>query len=240
MVQNQKSLARPIEMEGVGLHSGKQVRLRVLPAEADSGIAFVRRDAGNAVVPASYRLLNGGNLSTTLSRGSVQVATVEHLLSALHGMSIDNARIELDGPEVPIVDGSALPFIRLFREAGLRSLGRARRFLTLTRPVRVKVGEKEILALPDNTFQATYGIDFPHTAIRAQTVSIEVSEETYGDTIAPARTFCLLQDVEAMRRSGLALGGSLENAPVVGEDGGLNGWLGVPDEFARHKVLGLA
>ena len=239
MVQNQKSLARPIEMEGVGLHSGKQVRLRVLPAEADSGIVFVRNDAGNALVPASHRLLNGGNLSTTLSRGSVQVATVEHLLSALHGMSIDNARVELDGPEVPIVDGSALPFVRLFQEAGLRSLGKARRFLTLTRPVRVKAGEKEILALPDNAFHATYGIDFPHTAIGAQTVSIEVREETYADSIAPARTFCLLQDVEAMRRSGLALGGSLENALVVGENGVMNGSLRFPDEFVRHKVLDL-
>ena len=132
MAQNQKSLARPIEIEGVGLHTGKTVRLRILPAEADSGIVFVRRDAGNAEVPASHRLLNDGNLSTTLSRGPVLVATVEHLLSALHGMSVDNARIELDGPEVPILDGSALPFVSLFREAGLRSLGRARRFLTPT------------------------------------------------------------------------------------------------------------
>jgi UDP-3-O-[3-hydroxymyristoyl] N-acetylglucosamine deacetylase len=239
MAQNQKSLIRTVEMEGVGLHTGKTVRLRVLPAEADSGIVFVRRDAGNTEVPASHRLLNGGNLSTTLSRGPVSVATVEHLLSALHGMSIDNARIELDGPEVPIVDGSALPFVRLFEEAGLRSLGRPRRFLTLTRPVRVRAGEKEILALPDNVFQATYGIEFPRTAIGAQTVSIEVSEDTYAESIAPARTFCLLRDVEAMRRSGLALGGSLDNALVVGDDGVLNGSLRFPDEFARHKVLDL-
>jgi UDP-3-O-[3-hydroxymyristoyl] N-acetylglucosamine deacetylase len=239
MVQNQKSLARAIELEGVGLHSGKMVRLRVLPAEADSGLVFVRRDAADAEIPASHRFLNGGNLSTTLSRGSVQVATVEHLLSALRGMSIDNARIELDGPEVPILDGSALTFVRLFREAGLRSLGKARRFLTLTRPVRVKAGEKEILALPDNIYQATYGIDFPQTPIGAQTISIEVSEEDYAETIAPARTFCLLRDVEAMRRSGLALGGSLENALVVSEEGVMNGSLRFPDEFVRHKVLDL-
>ena len=239
MAQNQKSLARSVEVQGVGLHSGKRVRLRVLPSGADSGIVFVRRDAGNSPIPASHRLLNGGNLSTTLSRGSVFVATVEHLLSALHGMSIDNARIEIDGPEIPILDGSSLPFVQMFREAGLRSLGKARRFLTLTRPVRVKAGEKEILALPDNLFQATYAIDFPHTVIGAQTVSIEVSEETYDDSIAPARTFCLLRDVEAMRRSGLGLGGSLDNALVVGDDGVLNGSLRFPDEFARHKVLDL-
>jgi UDP-3-O-[3-hydroxymyristoyl] N-acetylglucosamine deacetylase len=239
MAQNQKSLARPVELEGVGLHTGERVRLRMLPSEADSGITFVRRDAGNAELPASHRLLNGGNLSTTLSRGPVLAATVEHLLSALHGMSIDNARIEMDGPEVPILDGSALPFVQLIREAGLRSLGRPRRFVTLTRPVRVKAGEKEILALPDNVFRASYGIDFPRTAIGAQTVSIEVSDETYDDAIAPARTFCLLRDVEAMRSSGLALGGSLENALVVGEDGVLNGSLRFPDEFARHKILDL-
>lgn len=239
MAQNQKSLARAIELEGVGLHSGRMVRLRVLPAEADSGIVFVRVDAGNAEIPATHRNLNGGNLSTTLARGPVQVATVEHLLSALRGMSIDNARIELDGPEVPILDGSALTFVRLFREAGLRSLAKARRFLTLTRPVRVRAGEKEILALPDNIYQATYGIDFPQTPIGAQSVSIEIREDDYPEAIAPARTFCLLRDVEAMRRSGLALGGSLENALVVGENGVMNGSLRFPDEFVRHKVLDL-
>jgi UDP-3-O-[3-hydroxymyristoyl] N-acetylglucosamine deacetylase len=239
MAQNQRTLARPMEVEGVGLHSGRLVRLRVLPAEADSGIVFVRSDEGEAEIPASHRLLNDGNLSTTLSRGTVAVATVEHLLSALQGLAIDNVRIELDGPEVPILDGSALPFVVLILEAGIRSLGKPRRFLTLTRPVRVKAGEKEILALPDNVFQATYAIDFPHTAIGSQTVSVEVSEQTYADAIAPARTFCLLRDVEAMRRSGLALGGSLDNALVVGEDGVLNDALRFPDEFARHKVLDL-
>jgi len=219
MAQTQRTLARTAEVEGVGLHSGRRVRLRVGPAEADSGIVFRRSDTGNAELAASHRFLNDGNLSTTLSSGSVVVATVEHLLSALHGLSIDNARIELDGPEVPILDGSALPFVTLVREAGIRSLGKARRFLTLTRPVRVKAGEKEILALPDNAFQTTYAIDFPDTAIGSQTVSAEVSEHTYADEIAPARTFCLLRDVEAMRRSGLALGGSLDNALVVGEIG---------------------
>jgi UDP-3-O-[3-hydroxymyristoyl] N-acetylglucosamine deacetylase len=239
VAQKQKTLARPVEIEGVGLHSGASVCVRVIPAEADAGILFIRRDLANATLPATHAFLSGGNLSTTLSRGPVEVATVEHLLSALRGLAIDNVRIEVDGPEVPILDGSSLPFVQAFRRAGLRSLGKARRFLTLTRPVRVKSGEKEILALPDNQFQATYAIDFPHTAIGAQTVSIEVDDETYDRTIAPARTFCLLRDVEAMRRSGLALGGSLENALVVGDDGVLNGSLRFPDEFVRHKVLDL-
>src|SRR5262249_45513758 len=192
-----------------------------------------------ASVPVSHRFLSPGSLSTTLSRGSIMVATVEHLLSSLHGLSIDNARIEIDGPEVPILDGSSAPFVQAIRDAGVRSLGRARRFLTLTRPVHVKAGEKEILALPDNLFQATYAIDFPQTVIGAQSVSLEVNEETYDGEIAPARTFCLMRDVEAMRRSGLALGGSLDNALVVGDDGVMNGSLRFPDEFVRHKVLDL-
>ncbi len=239
MAQNQKTLAGPVDIEGVGLHSGRRVALRILPGEAGSGIVFVRRDLDQAVIPASYRLLNGSNFSTTLSRGPVVVATVEHLLSALQGLSIDNARIEMDDAEVPILDGSALPFVDRIREAGTRSLGRPRRFLALTRPVRVTEGDKEILALPDNAFQATYAIDFAHPVIGAQSVTTEVTEESYIESIAPARTFCLLRDVEAMRRSGLALGGSLDNALVVGEDGVLNGSLRFPDEFARHKVLDL-
>jgi UDP-3-O-[3-hydroxymyristoyl] N-acetylglucosamine deacetylase len=239
VAQNQKTLAGPVEIEGVGLHSGKRAWLRILPSEAGSGIVFVRIDEGRAELPASHRLLGGSNFSTTLSRGSVVVATVEHLLSALHGMSIDNARIELNGPEVPILDGSARPFVDRIREAGVRSLPKLRRFLTLTRPVRVKSGDREILAIPDNALRATYAIDFPHPVIGYQTVATEVAEEAYVESIAPARTFCLLRDVEAMRRSGLALGGSLDNAVVVGDDGVLNGSLRFPDEFARHKVLDL-
>lgn len=239
MAQNQRTLAGAVEIEGVGLHSGKRIGLRILPAEADSGIVFVRIDAGRTEIRASHRFLGASNYSTSLCRGPVVVATVEHLLSALHGLSIDNARIELNGPEVPILDGSARPFVDRIREAGVRTLPKARRFLTLTRPVRVHAGEREILAIPDNALHATYAIDFPHPVIGYQTVAAEITEEAYVETIAPARTFCLLRDVEAMRRSGLALGGSLDNALVVGDDGVLNGSLRFPDEFARHKVLDL-
>ena len=228
MAQTQKTLAEPVEIDGVGLHSGRRVALRILPGDAGSGIVFVRRDLDGAEIPASYRLLNGSNFSTTLSRGPVVVATVEHLLSALQGLSIDNARIEMDDAEVPILDGSALPFVDRIREAGTRSLGKPRRFLALTRPVRVKAGDTEILALA--LICGSEGL---------LAVTTEVTEESYIESIAPARTFCLLRDVEAMRRSGLALGGSLDNALVVGEDGVLNGSLRFPDEFARHKVLDL-
>lgn len=239
MAENQRTLAAPVDIEGIGLHSGKPISLRILPADADHGIVFVRVDLGGTEIRASYRHLGASNYSTSLRAGSVVVATVEHLLSALHGLAIDNARIELDGPEVPILDGSARPFVDRILEAGIRSLSRPRRFLTLTRPVRVQSGEREILAIPDNVLQATYAIDFPHPVIGYQMVATEIDQETYIESIAPARTFCLLRDVEAMRRAGLALGGSLDNALVVGDDGVLNGSLRFPDEFARHKVLDL-
>lgn len=239
MAENQRTLAASVEIEGIGLHSGKRIALRILPAEADSGIVFVRVDLGRVEIRASHRHLAASSYSTSLSLGSAVVATVEHLLSALHGLKIDNARIELDGPEVPILDGSARPFVDRIREAGIRSLSRPRRFLTLTRPVRVRSGEREILAIPDNMLKATYAIDFPHPVIGYQMVDAEIDEQTYVESIAPARTFCLLRDVEAMRRAGLALGGSLDNALVVGDDGVLNGSLRFPDEFARHKVLDL-
>jgi UDP-3-O-[3-hydroxymyristoyl] N-acetylglucosamine deacetylase len=232
-------VVRPVETAGVGLHSGSEVRLRILPNDPDGGLVFVRLDRNGAQIPASYRLLNGTVYSTSLCRGADGVKTVEHVLSALHGLGIDNARIEIDGPEVPIMDGSATPFVDLIREAGVRSQRRKRRYLTLTRPVRVKEGDRQILALPANDFQATYAIDFPHPSIGRQAVRLAITEETYVASVAPARTFCLLRDVEAMRRDGLALGGSLENALVVGDDGPLNGALRFPDEFVRHKVLDL-
>lgn len=235
----QKTLAGPAQCRGIGLHTGALSRLRLLPAGPDAGIVFRRTDLGDAEIPASWKLLNGTSLSTTLSRGPVSVATVEHILSALHGMGIDNARIDLDGPEVPILDGSAAPFVELIRSAGVRSLDRARRFMTLNRPVRVKDGDKEILALPANDLWTSYVIDFPHPAIGCQSVDQAIDETIYAEAIAPARTFCLLRDVEAMRRAGMARGGSLDNAVVVGEDGIMNGALRLPDEFVRHKVLDL-
>lgn len=235
----QKTLAGPVECEGVGLHSGAPARLRLVPADPGTGLVFARTDLGGVTVPASWKLLNGTSLSTTLSRGGIAVATVEHVLSALHGLGIDNARIDVDGPEIPIMDGSAAPFVALIHQTGVRTLDQPRRFLTLNRPIRVREGEKEILAIPSNELQATYAIDFPHPAIGYQAVEERIDEATYASSIAPARTFCLLRDVEAMRRAGLVRGGSLENAVVVGDEGVLNGALRLPDEFVRHKVLDL-
>jgi len=239
-MQSQRTVARAIDIEGIGLHTGVASRLRILPDDTDRGIVFVRRDLDDAEVPAAVEhLVEGGGLSTTLARGPAVVVTVEHILSALRGLGVDNARIEVDGPEIPIMDGSARPFVEMLRAVGLRVQGKSRRYLTLTKPVSVKQGDKAILALPANDLHATYAIEFPHPAIGSQVVATSLDEEAYVAGIAPARTFCLLKDVEAMRRRGLALGGSLDNALVLSDDGVLNDSLRFSDEFVRHKVLDL-
>ncbi len=239
VMEGQRTLAQPVEIEGVGLHSGSPTRLSILPSGPDKGIVFVWGDRGGLEIPASHRYLKGSSLATTLSRGSASVSTVEHLLSALHGLGVDNARIELHGSEVPILDGSASPFAEPILAAGLRTLRVPRRYLTLTRPISASLGDKEILALPANDLQVTYAIDFPHSAIGYQALTARITESAYASSIAPARTFCLLRDVEEMQRAGLAQGGSLANAVVVGDDGVLNRSLRFPDEFVRHKVLDL-
>jgi len=239
LVENQRTLADRVEIEGVGLHTGRAAHLTILPAAADQGILFARSDRDGLEIPASHRFLRDTSLATTLARGKETISTVEHVLSALHGLGIDNARIEIDGPEVPILDGSSLPFVEPILQVGMATLPAPRRYLTLRRPIAVGHPGKEILALPANTLEVTYAIDFPHAAIGYQAVTARVSESAYASSIAPARTFCLLRDVEAMQRSGLARGGSLANAVVVGDNGVLNRSLRFPDEFVRHKVLDL-
>jgi UDP-3-O-[3-hydroxymyristoyl] N-acetylglucosamine deacetylase len=239
VAESQRTVRDAIAIEGVGLHSGLPARVVIQPAPGDHGLLFICRDRGGAMIPATHPHLTGSSFATSLARGEARVLTVEHLLSALHGLGVDNARLEIDGPEVPILDGSARPFVEAILSAGLRAQARPRRYLGLRRPIAFARGDKEILALPANEFQFTYAIEFPHDAIGYQAVTASHTPETYAASIAPARTFCLLRDVEAMKRAGLALGGSLENAVVVGEEGVINRPLRFPDEFVRHKVLDL-
>lgn len=199
----------------------------------------MRRDLGGITIPAAHRYLQDSSYATTLGRDTAEVATVEHLLSALHGLGIDNAVVEVDGAEIPILDGSALPFVEAVHSVGRRRQGVRRRYLGLQKPISIRSGERSILALPSNELRITYAIDFPHSAIGYQVWSARLDRKSFVSAIAPARTFCLLRDVEAMQNAGLALGGSLDNAIVVGEDGVLNESLRFPDEFVRHKVLDL-
>ncbi len=181
----------------------------------------------------------GINYATGLSRDAVSVETVEHLLAALVSLGIDNVVVELNSPEVPIMDGSAAPFIYLIQEAGVKELSKSRRYLKVLRPMSLTRGDKRIAVFPSDHFKVTYSISFDHPLLRHQARTMRVNEQAFVDEIAPARTFGFLKEVEMLRQQGLALGGSLENAIVIGDTGVLNNALRFEDEFVRHKILDL-
>jgi UDP-3-O-[3-hydroxymyristoyl] N-acetylglucosamine deacetylase len=233
----QRTLRRPISCVGIGLHSGNKVTLSLKPAAADFGIRFRRTDIGHLEVPATVHNLAGIQLATGLAREEVSVETVEHLLAALVSMGVDNVIVELSSPEVPIMDGSAAPFIYLIQEAGVKRLQTARKYLKIIRPISISRGDKRIALYPSDHFKVTYSVSYDHPLLRHQSRTIRVTEETFIEDIAPARTFTFLKDVEMLRQNGLALGGSLENAIVLGETGVLNNALRFEDEFVRHKIL---
>jgi UDP-3-O-[3-hydroxymyristoyl] N-acetylglucosamine deacetylase len=233
----QRTIRRPISCVGIGLHSGNKVQLSLKPAAADSGIRFRRTDLGNLDVPATINHLAGIQLATGLARDQVSVETVEHLMSALVSLGIDNVVIELNSPEVPIMDGSAAPFVYLIQEAGVKTLAQPRKYLKITRPITLSRGDKRIALYPSEQFKVTYSISFDHPLLRHQARSLQITENSFIEEIAPARTFTFLKDVEMLRQNGLALGGSLDNAIVLGETGVLNNALRFEDEFVRHKIL---
>jgi len=233
----QRTLRRAISCVGIGLHSGNKVQLSLKPAPADYGIRFRRTDLGDHEVRASVQHLAGINLATALSCNQVSVETVEHLLAALVSMSIDNVIIELNSPEVPIMDGSSAPFIYLIQEAGVKVQASPRKYLKVTRPITLARGDKHIALYPSDDFKVTYSISYDHPLLRHQSRTITITEHSFIEEIAPARTFTFLKDVEMLRQNGLALGGSLDNAIVLGETGVLNNALRFEDEFVRHKIL---
>jgi UDP-3-O-[3-hydroxymyristoyl] N-acetylglucosamine deacetylase len=232
----QRTLRRPISCAGIGLHSGNKVTLSLKPAAADAGIRFRRSDLGGREVPATVSHVGGINHATRLMRDTVRVDTVEHLLAAFVSLGVDNAIVELSSPEVPIMDGSAAPFIYLIHEAGLKRLAAPKRFLKVVRPIALSRGDKRIALYPSDHFKVTYSISFDHPMLRHQSRTMHITEESFIEEIAPARTFGFLKEVEMLRQNGLALGGSLENAIVLGETGALNA-LRFEDEFVRHKIL---
>jgi UDP-3-O-[3-hydroxymyristoyl] N-acetylglucosamine deacetylase len=233
----QRTLRRAISCAGIGLHSGRKVTLSLKPAPANSGIRFRRSDLGGVEVPAQVHHVGGINYATGLSRDAVRVDTVEHLLAALVSLGIDNAVVELNSPEVPIMDGSAAPFVYLIQEAGVKRLDAPRSYLKVHRPMSLTRGDKRIAIYPSDHFKVTYSIAFDHPLLRHQSRTIRLSPDAFVDEIAPARTFTFLKEVEMLRQQGLALGGSLENAIVVGDTGVLNNALRFDDEFVRHKIL---
>ncbi len=233
----QRTILKRVSCAGVGLHSGAPARLTLAPAPPDSGIRFVRVDLG-VEIPARADAVVDTNLSTTLGAGAARVATVEHVLAALTGLGIDNCRIEVDGPEVPILDGSAAPFVYLIEEAGVALQPVGKRFLVVSQAIEVRDGDRVVRLDPARELSLRFTADFSHPLITEQVFGFNFSDQSFSREVAPARTFCLLRDVEAMRARGLARGGSLDNAIVVDEFSILNpGGLRFPDEFARHKAL---
>jgi UDP-3-O-[3-hydroxymyristoyl] N-acetylglucosamine deacetylase len=233
----QRTLRRSVSCTGIGLHSGNKVTLSLKPAPADYGIRFQRADLGGLEIPATVTHLGGIQYQTGLTREAVSVETVEHLLAALTALSIDNVVVELNSPEVPIMDGSAAPFVYLVNEAGVKRLQTPRRYLKVLRPISLTQGDKRIALYPSDHFKVTYSISFDHPLLRHQSRTMRITEDTFVEDIAPARTFGFLKEVEMLRQRGLALGGSLDNAIVLGETGVLNNALRFEDEFVRHKIL---
>ncbi len=235
----QKTIRTPISLAGVALHSGATVSLRLLPAPVDTGIRFRRVDLDPAVeIPAHVSLVTETTLATVLGRNGVEVSTVEHCLAALHGLGVDNAVVEVDGPELPILDGSALPYVEAILEAGWECLGGVRRRLRVTKPIRVSDGDKYVLLRPHRGYRISYSIEFEGRFPGDQHYYLDVTPESFALELALARTFGFLADVEFLRSMGKARGGSLENAVVLDGNAVLNpGGLRTADEMVRHKML---
>ena len=234
----EQTIAEPSAFEGVGLHSGAEVTMRLLPAPAGSGIVFRRTDLDNFEIPANGRNVAKVSYATSLMRQGVLISTTEHLLSALVGMGVDNVIIELDNLELPILDGSALPYVQAFLQAGIRTQRRRRETIRVLRPVEVCEGNKFIGVYPGSGYSIQYSIDFP-APIGKQKASVDLASETYGELIAAARTFGYKADEQRLRDMGLIRGANADNAIILGTRGPENGPLRFSDEYVRHKVLDL-
>ena len=238
---HQRTLKNLIRATGVGLHTGAKVYMTLRPAPANSGIIFRRTDLAQPVeIKATPPSVGDTRLSSCLEQGGVRISTVEHLMSALAGLGIDNAYVDLSAPEVPIMDGSAGPFVFLLQSAGIEEQGAPKKFIRVLNPVEVEEGEKWVRLEPHNGFKLSLSIDFDHPVFdkMRQSVAVDFSTTSYVKEVSRARTFGFMQDVETMRGQGLALGGSLDNAIVMDEYRVLNtDGLRYEDEFVKHKVL---
>jgi UDP-3-O-[3-hydroxymyristoyl] N-acetylglucosamine deacetylase len=235
----QRTLKNDVTCTGIGLHSGDKIKLTLRPAPEDSGITFYRTDLpGTPSVKANLENVVHTQLATTLGRNGMAIGTVEHLLSTLTGLGIDNARIEVSGGEVPIMDGSSAPFVYLIKTAGVRTQSRFKKFCVVTRPISVKDGDKFASVEPWSEFRVDYTISFDHPLIQKQSMEFRFSDDTFVREISRARTFGFLHEVEYLKKNGFARGGSLANAVVIDRFRILNqDGLRYRDEFIRHKIL---
>jgi UDP-3-O-[3-hydroxymyristoyl] N-acetylglucosamine deacetylase len=234
------TILNPVEVSGVGLHHGVPVHLRIKPAPPSTGIVFVRTDLNNFEIPASWRYVAKVSYATSLMRQGVLISTTEHLLSVFYSMGIDNAYVEIDNLEVPILDGSGLPFVKLLETAGIQTYRRRRKYLRIRRTVEVEGAGKRITILPADRFLLNCDIFFPHPLVQEQSLELEVTPADYARQIAPARTFGFENELDQMRNMGLIRGASLDNAVCFNGASVLNPeGLRFADECCRHKALDL-
>ena len=239
MDYKQRTLRDEIGCTGIGLHSGKKIKMKIRPAPPSTGIRFVRTDLdGHPMVEADYNNVSDTMLATTISSNGCKISTVEHLMAAFFGLGIDNAVVELNGPEVPIMDGSAAPFIFLIKSVGIKEQQKPKRFMVIKKTLKVEDGDHFIRICPSKELKITYMIDFQHPLLRNQKYVLSFSGKDFVREISRARTFGFLKDVQALKENGLAKGGSLDNAIVIDEFRIINeDGLRFKDEFVRHKIL---
>jgi len=235
----EQTISSPASTTGVGLHSGVPVNLRILPAPAGTGIVFRRTDLDGFLVEAVSRNVAKVSYATSLMKKGVLISTTEHLLSAFIGCGVDNAIVELDNLELPLLDGSAQPYVEMIAQAGVKHQRRKRTYLRILRPLEVREGDKFIGVYPADHYSVSYRINFPHPLIGNSEFEVDLSDGAYVRDIAPARTFGFLKDEKAMREMGLIRGAGMDNCLVLTGDGLVNGPLRYRDEFVRHKVLDL-
>ena len=236
---HQLTISQPVEVDGIGLHTAVKSHLRFLPAPADTGIVFRRVDLDNFEIEAHVRNVARVSYATSLMKQGVLLSTTEHVLAALYSSGIDNIYVEIDNLEVPILDGSAQPFIDMLKKAGTRKLRRPRRFMQVVKPLEVVEGDRRIGIYPARNFRVRCYVDYAHPMVGQQDVELVVNRETFSSQLASARTFGFMSDFDGLRAMGLIRGGSLENAIVLTKDAILNGPVRYPDEFGRHKALDL-
>ena len=238
-VKYQRTLRRPVKLTGIGLHTGYDVNMSLIPAPAGTGLIFRRADFGGFEIEARRAHVAKVSYATTLMKKGVMLSTVEHVLSALYGLEIDNLYIDVDAMEAPILDGSCSRFVEAVSWAGIEEQDAPRRFLVIEKPIEVRQEDKFAGVYPSDVPRAFYFIDFEHPAIGRQQIDMELTPESFCRELAPARTFGFTTDIEYLKKLGLVRGGSLENAVVLSPDGILNPQLRFPDEFVRHKLLDL-
>ncbi len=235
----QRTIEKSASISGIGLHSGARINLKLRPAEANTGIVFHRIDGEQTVsIKASHENVVDTRMATVIGKQGTTVSTIEHFMAALAAFGIDNMHVDIDGPEVPVLDGSAAPFMREIQQAGVKTLAYSRKFIAIRKPLEIIEGEKRISIIPSRFCRITFDIAFDHPAISVQQHSMKFTTENFCKDIASARTFGFLHEVEYLKANGLARGGSLENAVVIDNDGVMNPeGLRFQDEFVRHKIL---